>query len=531
MKRSLTLPILLTAVLAQTVNAQQNYKRAHNNMLDDAKALLAEGQYLEASKIYKKLLPVDTNFIEVYYEMAQCEKRLPGQRDRATLHLRKCADAGHTEAMYELGVAYHQQARFDESIGLMERYKHTFERAVADAEVDRRIAMARTAKELMQAPVELNIRNLGAMVNSKDHDYCPLVTADGNDLYFTSRREGSVGGMHDPSGQLFEDIYHAKRMDEHWSNARNAGIPLNTYVHDATVGLSPDGNTMILYRTSPGLSSGDLYESQKMGGLWQTPQLMTQRINSSAHEPSASISPDGNEVYFTSDREGGFGGRDLYRIRRLPNGEWSLPLNLGPTVNTANDEDAPFMHSDGMTLFFSSNGHATMGGYDVFKTVLMDADRNGWGDPENLGYPLNTVNDDIYFCLSEDGQTGYFSSERTEGMGGQDIYLVEFPTTQLDYLVIRGVVTDATEDPVRARITLTDKEGADVIGVYSTNERTGRYIMVVQPGAQYRMLVEAQGFEARVSDIRTDHLDAEIREMPLDIVLTRNENTARVIKE
>ncbi|MCC7501110.1 MAG: carboxypeptidase regulatory-like domain-containing protein [Flavobacteriales bacterium] len=184
-----------------------------------------------------------------------------------------------------------------------------------------------------------------------------------------------------------------------------------------------------------------------------------------------------------------------------------------------------------MTLFFSSNGHSTMGGYDVFKTVLMDADHNGWGDPENLGYPLNTVNDDIYFCLSEDGQTGYFSSERAEGLGGQDVYLVEFPTTQLDYLVIRGVVTDAAEDPVRARITLTDKDGADVIGIYSTNERTGRYIMVVQPGAQYRMLVEAEGFDARLSDIRTDQVGVDVREMPLDIMLTRNENTARVIKE
>jgi hypothetical protein len=179
----------------------------------------------------------------------------------------------------------------------------------------------------------------------------------------------------------------ARRIDETWSNATNAGIPLNTYVQDATVGLSPDGESMIIYRTAAGLVSGDLFETRKQDGLWQVPALMTDQINSAAHEPSASIAPDGHEIYFTSDRPGGFGGRDLYRIRRLPNGEWSMPLNLGPTVNTPYDEDAPFLHSDGVTLFFSSTGHNTMGGYDIFKTQCIDPDMNGWTEPENMGYP------------------------------------------------------------------------------------------------------------------------------------------------
>lgn len=171
-----------------------------------------------------------------------------------------------------------------------------------------------------------------------------------------------------------------------------------------------------------------------------------------------------------------------------------------------------------------------MGGYDIFKTVNTDPERNAWSEPENMGYPLNTVNDDIYFCLSEDGRTGYFSSERPGGLGGQDIHTVEFPSTRLEYVVMRGLVTDAGDEPVKARITLTDAQGENIAGVYNTNERTGRYLMVLRPDARYRMVVEARGFDGRVSDIATGPAEDEGREMTLDIQLTRNENTARITK-
>ncbi|MFN3875183.1 MAG: hypothetical protein ACK4L7_04645, partial [Flavobacteriales bacterium] len=256
--------------------------------------------------------------------------------------------------------------------------------------------------------------------------------------------------------------------------------------------------------------------------------LLTERINSKHHEPSASIAPGGDEIYFTSDRPGGYGGRDLYRIRRLPNGEWSLPLNLGSRINTPYDEDAPFIHSDGITLFFSSKGHGTMGGYDIFKATLTDPDMNGWSEPENMGYPLNTVNDDIYFCLSEDGFTGYFSSERPGGMGMQDIYQVVFPGSQLNYLVARGVVADASEEPVKARIVLADESGEEVLGVYNTNEGTGRFIMVLEPGRRYRMSVEAPGYAQHRAPLLAMPTDHDGREMALDIRLERDASAQRM---
>ncbi len=520
------LSTLATLLIGTALVAQVNYKRPHNQLLDQAKAHLLAEDYAEAAKLYKRLLPVDTGFVEVYYEYGVCLANLPGQREKAVPHLERAVRGGHTEAHYELALARHRQQRFDDAADLLYRYKQLNYRAVKDADVDRLIAMAVTAKELVRSPIDVRIQNMGTMINSEAHDYCPLITADGNTMYFTSRREGTTGGLKDPTGQYLEDIYVARRIDEVWSNAVNAGSPINTNTHDATVGLNPDGSSMIVYHTSTSLVSGDLYESNFHAGKWQQPALMTDRINSKDHEPSASIAPGGQEIYFTSDRPGGFGGRDLYRIRRLPNGEWSLPLNLGPKVNTAFDEDAPFMHSDGITLFFSSKGHNTMGGFDIFKTTLVDTDMNGWSIPENMGYPLNTVNDDIYFCLSEDGYTGYFSSERPGGLGMQDIYQVVFPGSQLDYMVVRGVVADAGDEPVKARLLLTDETGEEVIGVYNTNDRTGRYLMVLTPGQRYSMTVDAPGFLTQKSELLAKANDMDGRELNMDILLVRDAASA-----
>jgi hypothetical protein len=518
MKRT-TLGFIGIAV-ALMATAQPNYKRPHNQMLDQAKAYLANEDYEEAWKVYKRLLPVDTSFVEVYYEAGVCLVHLPGQRDKAVPYLERAARGGHTEAHLELARSRHRQQRFQEAVDLFEAYKTMNYRAVKDSDVDRAIAMARHAQELMGQPVEVEIRNMGAGINSTAHDYCPLVTADGRTIFFTSRRQGTTGGLKDPTGQYFEDIYTAVNQDDVWSAAKNVGTPLNSGVHDATVGLNPDGSSIIVYRTQRDLVSGDLYESRMHAHEWQLPVQMTPMINSPNHEPSASIAPGGDEIYFTSDRPGGFGGRDLYRIRRLPSGEWSLPLNLGPNINTDQDEDAPFIHSDGMTLFFSSNGHTSIGGYDIFKSTLTDADMNGWSAPENMGYPLNTVNDDIYFCLSADGFTGYFSSERPGGLGMQDIYQVQFPGSQLDYMLVRGVVTDVSEEPVGARITVMDAARSEILGVYNANKRTGRYVLVLDPGEQYALTVEATGHSTQDLTLVAASSDSGDREMSFDLVMT-----------
>jgi hypothetical protein len=181
-------------------------------------------------------------------------------------------------------------------------------------------------------------------------------------------------------------------------------------------------------------------------------------------------------------------------------------------------------------LFFSSNGHATMGGYDIFKTTLVDADMNGWSLPENMGYPLNTVNDDIYFSLSADGFTGYFSSERPGGLGQQDIYEVVFPGSQLDHVVVRGLVADASEEPVKARILVTDELSEEVVGVFNSNERTGRFLLVLQPGQQYNLTVEAPGYLVQRSILKAQLGADGSNETAMDIVLLPSEAHERLTR-
>lgn len=522
--------LLLAMVLCGTAQAQRGYSRTQYNMLDEARTLMEARQWTDAYRIYKRLINVDTTFAETYYGIGMCEANMPDKHHLAPARFEVAARYGSIEGTYQLALARHRQQRFAEEITLLDHYRTEVGRDVPNEEVDRQIAIANTARDLTAEPVHLRIRNMGAAINSAAHDYCPLVTADGNTIYFTSRRPGTMGGQKDESGQYYEDIYTAQRQNEIWTRAINIQAPVNSTMQDATVGLSPDGNEMIIYRASDAEPDGDLFITQRAEGVWRSPERMTDQINSKAHEPSATISPDGSEIYFTSDRPGGFGGRDLYRIRRLPNGEWSLPLNLGPNINTRHDEDAPFLHSDGTTLFFSSNGHRTMGGFDIFKAALLDPDMNVWGEPENMGYPLNTVNDDIYFCLSEDGRTGYFSSEREGGLGGQDIYEVVFPTSQVEYLLVQGVVTDGNEEPLKARIILTTPGTDEIFGIYNTNERTGRYVMAVRPGQDYHIQVSSEGFAPWEYDLYTGDEDVTGM-MLLDVPMIHGENTAGTIPQ
>ena len=279
----------------------------------------------------------------------------------------------------------------------------------------------------MAHPVNVKIKNLGHDINSEYDDGEPQITADGKTIYFTSRRPDTKGGGIDPNtGQYYDDIYSSAWNDEanKWNPAVNVD-ELNTAGHDAVLGISPDGNTIFVYRNVPKVTgSGDIYFStKKADGKWQPPKPMPKPINSSFFEGSCSLTPDGNYLYFVSERNGGYGNGDIWRSKRIGKGQWGKPVNLGPTVNTIGDEMSVFMYPDGKTLFFSSNGHNTMGGYDIFMTQ-MKAD-SSWTEPINLGYPINTTKDEKTFTMTADGKKAYITSNKDNGLGGYDIYEVD----------------------------------------------------------------------------------------------------------
>ncbi|MBF9141423.1 OmpA family protein [Hymenobacter properus] len=391
---------------------------------------------------------------------------------------------------------------------------------VTATDLQRHMQQCRNGQQLAAHPTRVFIDNAGPELNSPDSDYGPVVSADESTILITSRRAGSTGGKKDPEGNgYFEDIYQANWQGKKWSRATNLGAPVNTDDHNATVGLAPDGQRMLVY---VGTNGGDLLEANLTGTTWTKPRQLGSRINTKAHETSASYSPDGRWLYFVSDRvEGSLGGSDIYKVDMEGRNQ---PVNLGPTINTGSGEEGVFMAPDGKTLYFSSEGHNSMGGYDIFKSVF----ENGkWSEPENLGWPINTPDDDVFFVTSASGRHGYYSSDRPGGLGAKDIYRITFlgpekppVLSQEDQLlasrlnpvkqtvlapavavataqvtILKGTVTDAaSQQPLDAAIDLIDNTSGQTIATFRSNATSGRYLVSLPSGTNYGIVVRQEGY-------------------------------------
>jgi len=491
--------IICALVTVSTVSAQQKLSKEDKVLKKEADYYFGYGDYKGALNIYEKILVNTTESPDLNYKTGVCILMTIADQNAASTFFLKAGEAGYQEAYYYVAKWYHLQEDFNKA----KEYYHKYDELKVKQRVHKEsmadyIQSCATAKNMMDAPMEVTIENMGESVNSKYSEYVPVISMDESSMMFTSRRPGSTGGKIDPYGRYFEDVYITTQSKNVWSNAELVGSNINTENHDASVGLSADGFTLITYKTNEAGTGGDLYWSLLDGDTWQKPTKFPDGINTQHIEPSASYSPDMAELYFSSDRPGGLGGKDIYSVRRLPNGEWGLPKNLGPSINSGYDQDAPFIHPDNQTLYFSSKGKESMGGYDIFKaTKNLDGT---WSEVQNLGYPINTADDDLYFVLSADGKRGYLSSSRKGGYGEQDIYIVHLTDDVGKLTIIKGIVSIAENDstlmPFGAMITLRDVETNKLLGIYRSNSSTGKYLIVVPPGKKYRMLVEVPGYES-----------------------------------
>ena len=282
--------------------------------------------------------------------------------------------------------------------------------------------MTNNAIKLTAAPGRAKVE-VFKITNSCFCDYTPVLSSDGKKLYFTSKRKGTMGGQLDNIGEYYDDIYFTQLKNDKWSKPRKIGSKINSVENDVLNCISADGNE--LYFSRQGDGNSDIYVSKaSKKGKWSPPTKLDKIINTKYNETCAFISSDGSLLLFASNRPGGYGGYDLYISEKLENGNWGKPKNMGPQINTAYDEQWPVLMPDG-TLYFSSKGHETMGGYDIFKTT-MSADST-WKEPVNMGYPLNTPFDDINFnptCTS--GKKGFYTSARAGGFGDADIFQFSF---------------------------------------------------------------------------------------------------------
>jgi len=397
-----------------------------------------------------------------------------------------------------LGQAYHLNMSWDKAIKSFGEYvSNASDENIEQVELaKKKIDECNYGREQVKSPVKVKIENLGNRINSEFAEYHPLISADEAVMYFTARRDSTTGGNRDLNFDVYyEDIYVTKKnADSTWTTAKGIGKPINTEFHDATVGLAPDGQKLFVYKDDEG--DGNIYECVLNGDVWSEPVKLNENINSEHTEPTACFSYDGRTIYFVSDRPGGFGENDIYISELRGNGEWGPAANLGATINSKYNEEAVFMHPDGKTLYFSSQGHKTMGGYDLFKSVY-NSNSGTWSGPENLGYPINTPDDDVFFVVAANGERGYYSSIKSDGTGEKDIYMITFleKESSPELTLVKGKILDKnTGQPIEAYIEVLDNNLNEVVANTKSNRLTGEFLFSLPSGRDYGITVTADGY-------------------------------------
>ena len=411
---------------------------------------------------------------------------------------------------YWIGKGYQYGLDFDNALTYYLKYRDKLAKnpnyqgknKIESMDVERRIAECNNGKEFVASPKNYSIINMGSAINSEFDDYAPVLNESENEIVFTTRRrDGNTYENVAEDNKPYEDIFATKKASAGWASAKNIGASVNTRFNDSNLALSADSKTLFLYKDE---GNGDIYFCERQGdGSWSSPKALPGVINSSYRESSISISKDGKTIYFASERPGGAGGSDIYVCSKDNKGEWSNVKNLGPSINTELDEDGPFIDYDGKTLFFSSFGRKGMGGYDIFKSKLIDPIKNEWSEPENLGYPINTPDDDVFYVSTKDGKRGYYASVREDGMGYSDIYMITIPEEKKEPILAKELVpltyvvsiVDADSDsPLEAKVKLQGLKDNIIVGMNTGAVGTYQFTVTSAVAKEYRLSVEKEGY-------------------------------------
>ncbi len=494
--RNIVLLIALLFGLNSSVVYGQNLKpRQERKLVKKGRKAYRKAEYWKAKSYYDKVTNSKSTNDQYWYEAGAVYYDSNVEVEKSLQKFEKALELSTSDTIPEilmyLGHANHFVGNYEEAI----KYYNLFKPYIKDndrgkllrADIDSKIEVCNNAivVENQKPTREVVVNNMGNKVNSTSADYAPVVTNDENLILFCSRRP--PGKKRDLDGQFYEDILFTTRTDSVWNDSKvidkNSGYVAdqinNGKTHEAPISLSPDGNTLFIYKEN------SVWKSEKDDkGQWTLPVRMNQNINIGMHNPSVFITPDGKEMFIVSQGAiGSLGGRDIYHTTLQEDGTWAEPQNLGPNINTMYNEDAPYITKDGNTLYFASDGHNTMGGYDIYKS---EKDENGnWGKPMNVGAPINSPGNDIYYMENDEGTIAYFASQRPGSFGYLDIYHASFECLNLPTTDIKGYAIYANNHmPIEGVIKITNKTTGEEMGSY-TVDQNGKYQMVLPPNETY----------------------------------------------
>jgi len=456
--------------------------------------LYSEKNFEKAAQLIDEALRYDSTMAEAYFRKGQLyevftQSELALQAYRKTVQLKP--DAPQFALAYQRLIDYHLRAgEYAQAKQDLEHYIPFLKpNSIAQKRAQRQLQTCDYGAKAVLNPLVIHPEELPSVVNKHLRQYFPSLTGDGETLFFTALKP-----------EEDEDLFVSSYKDGQWSAPVSISEKINSNEHEGTGAVSADGRTLVFTACNrrDGYGSCDLYISHKIGGDWEKPKNLGMAVNTHYWESHPTLSPDGRTLYFSSDRAGGVGGRDIWYTTLQPNGDWSQAKNADKTINTPFDEVSPFLHASGRTLFFSSEGHLGLGGYDLFFT---DSTATGWQAPENIGYPINTSEDQVALVITADGKYGYYSVD-TKGAGAQKIaklYRFELPNELVKRFntanYLRGIVTDTrSKKPIKADIELINLKTGKRVQLITSDEATGNYLTTLPNGSEWGLYVSAKGY-------------------------------------
>ncbi len=500
MKIILILAIIIASCSLPRNGISQGLHTTSNRAVNAYNDGLAAYDFLELSKaesLFNEALKADTKFYEAYMMLGELytkQKRF-GEAAMNYQSAVRLDSVSFRPVFFSLANAEMMSGDY---VSALSDYK-TYLRSKGTSEKNRLVAEKNVrncqfAIGAMKNPVEFKPVNAGNAINTTDDEYWPSITADGQTLMFTRQ---IFYRYFPPTGKALtqEDFYLSFLGDNGWKPAISAGAPLNTKENEGAQTLSSDGKYMYFTACNRpgGLGSCDLYFSAYINGNWSLPYNLDEPVNTSSWESTPSINADGNLLVFSSSRPGGIGGKDLWYSTRKSNGKWSQPVNCGKTLNTESDEMSPFLHFDGKTLYFASDGRPGMGGFDIYMT-RMNTDST-WSEPKDLGYPINTFNDEMGLVIESGGNKAFFSSKR-DNINGKDIFYFDLQESirpdPVSYL--KGKVTDKeTGKLLKADYELINLS-SNKVTMKSTTDEEGNFLICLPSGYNYGINVSKPGY-------------------------------------
>ncbi len=484
-------------VLGQGSGSLSTKSKKAARYFNEAEELLRLRKMGQALDLLLLAVEKDPSFAEPNYYLGAIYRRI-GENDKALVYYRRLHDSGvefnPAGTNFSLGQLYHLAGTYDSAQYFYNRYLESGPKDISRQD-EVKLAMTKIAYALegIKQPLSFEPYALPDAVNTLPQQYFPVLTVDGRQLIFTGRK--GFAANYD------EDLYICTLdANGNWSAPKSISDDINSRANEGTCTISADGRTLIFTSCAgrDGYGSCDLYIATKRGEVWGRPQNMGLAINTPYWESQPSLSADGRTLYFVSDRPGGVGRRDIWVSRKNDKGIWGKPANLGTAVNTGSDEVSPFIHVNGQSLYFSSNGFAGFGGYDLFLSQQLDS---GWSEPKNLGYPLNTNNDEVSLFITADGSKGYYAFEKRQGperLRVSNIYAFDVPaeiqvTNKSTYVV--GKVYDAeTKKVLEAGLVLYDLASQQLISSVNSDAINGKYFMVLTQGGDYALYVNSPGY-------------------------------------